>query len=61
VAEEVNRRLASLNSAELRAIAMRKLEGYTTDEIAAELACARSTIERRLRLIRLQWTEEQPP
>jgi RNA polymerase sigma factor (sigma-70 family) len=61
VAEQVSRRLASLDTAELRTIAMRKLEGYTTEEIAAQLGCARSTIERRLRLIRLHWTEEPPP
>ena len=61
VAEELNRRLAGLNTAELRTIAMRKLEGYTTEEIAAQLGCARSTVERRLRLIRLHWTEEPPP
>jgi DNA-directed RNA polymerase specialized sigma24 family protein len=60
VAEELERRLSSLGSAELRAIALRKLEGYTTEEIAAQLGCARCTIERRLQLIRLKWTEEEP-
>ena len=40
VAEELNRRLANLDTAELRTIAMRKLEGYTTEEIAAQLGCA---------------------
>jgi DNA-directed RNA polymerase specialized sigma24 family protein len=61
VAEELERRLGRLGSEELRAIALRKLEGYTTEEIAEQLDCARRTVERRLRLIRLQWTEEEEP
>jgi RNA polymerase sigma factor (sigma-70 family) len=60
VAEELECRLGRLASDELRAIALRKLEGYTTDEIAEQLGCARSTVERRLRLIRLHWSEEEP-
>jgi RNA polymerase sigma factor (sigma-70 family) len=58
VAEELRSRLASLKSADLEAIALRKLDGYTNDEIAGQLGCARSTVERRLRLIRLQWSQE---
>jgi DNA-directed RNA polymerase specialized sigma24 family protein len=50
--------LASLKTEELRRIAVRKMQGYTTDEIAVELGCARSTIERRLRLIRSLWKAE---
>jgi RNA polymerase sigma factor (sigma-70 family) len=58
VAEELESRLARLKKEDLVAIALRKLDGYTNDEIAAQLGCARSTVERRLRLIRLQWSEE---
>jgi DNA-directed RNA polymerase specialized sigma24 family protein len=60
VAEELQARLAGLGKADLVAIALRKLDGYTNDEIAAQLGCARRTVERRLRLIRLQWGEESP-
>jgi RNA polymerase sigma factor (sigma-70 family) len=58
VAEELQSRLAFLNKPELVTIALRKLDGYTNDEIALHLGCARSTVERRLRLIRMQWSEE---
>ncbi len=61
VAEECERLLSRLTTAELRSIALRKMEGHTTAEIAAQLGCGRSTVERRLRLIRLLWTEEERP
>ncbi len=52
IAEEFELLLAQLTSAELRAVAVWKLEGYTNAEIAARLGCAEVTVERRLRLIR---------
>jgi RNA polymerase sigma factor (sigma-70 family) len=58
VADELQSRLAGLQKADLVAIALRKLDGYTNEEIAAQLGCARSTVERRLRLIRMQWSKE---
>jgi RNA polymerase sigma factor (sigma-70 family) len=61
MADELRQRLGRLETEDLRAVALRKLEGYTTEEIAAQLGCARATVERRLRLIRLQWTEEKEP
>ncbi len=61
VAEELEQLLGRLATDELRSIALRKMEGHTTEEIAAQLGCARSTVERRLRLIRLLWTEEEKP
>jgi DNA-directed RNA polymerase specialized sigma24 family protein len=61
VAEECDGLLARLGTAELRSIALFKMEGYTTDEIAVKLGCARSTVERRLRLIRSLWKAEEPP
>src|SRR5947209_7707915 len=48
VAEEYERLLASLDDAELRLIAISKMEGDTTEQIAAKLGCAPSTVERRL-------------
>ena len=52
VAEECRRLLDRLEDAQLRSIALRKLEGDTNEEIAAKLGCSLATVERRLRLIR---------
>jgi DNA-directed RNA polymerase specialized sigma24 family protein len=57
VAEECRRLLDLLDDAELRAIAIWKMEGETAPEIAGRLGCALSTVERRLRLIRRIWEE----
>jgi DNA-directed RNA polymerase specialized sigma24 family protein len=61
VADECRRLLGRLGDAELRAIALCRMEGDTEDEIAAKLGCAPRTIRRRLRLIRSIWTEEGTP
>ena len=53
--EEVRRLLGLLEDAELETIALRKLEGYTNEEIANELDCSIRTVERRLNLIREKW------
>jgi DNA-directed RNA polymerase specialized sigma24 family protein len=58
IAEECEMLLARLADDELRRIAVRKMEGYTNQEIAAELGCALVTVERRLRLIRREWQDE---
>jgi DNA-directed RNA polymerase specialized sigma24 family protein len=58
VAEECQRLLASLDDAELRAVAQWKMEGYTLEEIAAKLACVPRTVQRKLRVIRSLWGEE---
>jgi RNA polymerase sigma factor (sigma-70 family) len=58
MAEDYERLLESLGDAELRAIALFRLEGYTTEEIAAKLGRAPRTIERRLQLIRRTWEQE---
>jgi len=49
---ELQSRLARLKKEDLVAVALRKLDGYTNDEIAAQLGCACRTVERRLRLVR---------
>ena len=56
VAEECQRLLDSLGDADLRTIAVWKMEGYTTEEIAARLRRAPRTVERKLDLIRRRWT-----
>jgi DNA-directed RNA polymerase specialized sigma24 family protein len=58
VAEECERLLACLDNPELRFIAVSRMEGYTSEEIAARVGCAACTIERRLRLIRSIWEQE---
>jgi DNA-directed RNA polymerase specialized sigma24 family protein len=58
VAEECNRLFAQLDSDELRRIALWKMEGYTTEEIALQLGRAPRTVERKLSLIRTLWEEE---
>ena len=55
IAEEFQRLLDQLESAELRAVAIWKMEGFTNGEIAAKLGCVEGTVERRLRVIRTIW------
>jgi DNA-directed RNA polymerase specialized sigma24 family protein len=58
IAEECQRLLDSLSDSILRAIAVWKMEGYTTEEIAAKLGCVPRTVERKLRMIRKLWGDE---
>jgi DNA-directed RNA polymerase specialized sigma24 family protein len=52
--EEFRLRLEKL-SAELRSVAVWKLEGYTHVEIAAKLGRSEETVRRNLRLIQSTW------
>jgi DNA-directed RNA polymerase specialized sigma24 family protein len=61
VAEQCQRLLDSLGSAELRSIAVWKLERYTNAEIAAKVGCVEGTVERKLRVIRTIWQKETGP
>ena len=54
-AEECRRLLDALEDESLRQVALARLEGYTNDEIAGRLGCARRTVARRLDLIRKTW------
>ena len=56
VAEEFNRLLNALGDDGLREVAVSRMEGYTCDEIAERLGCARRTVARRLDLIRKTWS-----
>jgi RNA polymerase sigma factor (sigma-70 family) len=58
VAETFERLLAKLGDDSLRTIALRKLDGFTNEEVATQLACSLATVERRLRLIRREWQNE---
>jgi DNA-directed RNA polymerase specialized sigma24 family protein len=60
VAEECRRLLEQLGDAELRSIAVWKMEGDTNEEIAGRIGSAPRTVERTLRLIRALWEEGAP-
>jgi DNA-directed RNA polymerase specialized sigma24 family protein len=57
VAEECRRLLNLLEDEALRSVALLKMEGYTVEEIAQRVGCARRSVERRLQLIRKTWAE----
>jgi RNA polymerase sigma factor (sigma-70 family) len=58
VADECQRLLDALPGPELRQIALWKVEGYTNEEIAAQLDCVPRTVERKVSRIRLLWQHE---
>lgn len=55
--ELMNSLLDALNSEELREIALLKLDGATTREIAQALDCTPRTVERKVRRIRERWLQ----
>jgi DNA-directed RNA polymerase specialized sigma24 family protein len=57
-AEECRRLLGLLGDADLQKVAVRKMEGYTVEEIAAQLGRVPRTVRRWLRLIRRTWEQE---
>jgi DNA-directed RNA polymerase specialized sigma24 family protein len=58
VAEEYQRLLSHLGDADLRKVAVWKMEAYSNKEIAAKLGCVPRTVERKLGLIRTLWSQE---
>jgi DNA-directed RNA polymerase specialized sigma24 family protein len=57
-ADDYERLLAMLEDETLRYVALQRLEGHTTEEIAAALGISGRTVDRKLKLIRAIWTEE---
>jgi DNA-directed RNA polymerase specialized sigma24 family protein len=55
MAEACRGLLDRLPDADLRTLAVAKLEGYSNQEAAERLGCSLRTIERRLQLIRDLW------
>jgi DNA-directed RNA polymerase specialized sigma24 family protein len=58
--EQYDQLLASLEHPTLKTIAMRKLDGYSSEEIAGELGITSRTVDRKLQLIRTVWEREIP-
>lgn len=59
--EEVRLLLETLDEGPLRKIAQDKLDGFTNEEIAERLGCARQTVSRKLEIIRKTWLVELSP
>jgi DNA-directed RNA polymerase specialized sigma24 family protein len=59
VQEEFSRLYRLLEDDTLRQIARGKLEGYTNAELAARLGLSLRAVERKLQLIRRQWSQER--
>jgi DNA-directed RNA polymerase specialized sigma24 family protein len=57
VADDLQRLMLLLDEPLLRAIAAKKLEGFTNEEIAGELDWSLRTVERKLAVIRAVWSE----
>jgi DNA-directed RNA polymerase specialized sigma24 family protein len=60
VAEEYRLLLDRLNDDVLRRVAILRMEGHTTEEMAAQLGCARRTVARQLALIRRILSADSP-
>jgi DNA-directed RNA polymerase specialized sigma24 family protein len=60
LAEECQRLLDKLGTPELQRVALLKMEGYTIDEIAAQLGRVPRTVKRWLQMIRQIWEKELP-
>jgi DNA-directed RNA polymerase specialized sigma24 family protein len=58
VVDECRRLFDLLPDEPLRQVARLRLDGYTDREIAAELRCGLSTVERRLKAIRALWAAQ---
>src|SRR5262249_62209007 len=60
LAEEYQRLLDRLGDAQLQAIALWKVEGYSNEDIARKLGCGLRSVERKLHRIRALLEEEIP-
>ncbi len=56
-AEQIGRLLESLEHDDLKKVALMKMEGYTNGEIAQDVRCSLTSIERKLRTIRSIWSQ----
>lgn len=56
IQETCEEMLAKLEDETLRLIALRRIEGFTVEEIATECGCTARTVERKLKRIRQIWS-----
>lgn len=56
--EQQRRLLGLLRDDQLRTIAIRRIQGYTYDEISTELKISSRTVVRKLDLVRMRWQYE---
>ncbi len=56
-AEQIGRLMESLEHEDLKKVAIMKMEGYTNAEIAHDVTCSLTSIERKLRTIRSIWSQ----
>jgi DNA-directed RNA polymerase specialized sigma24 family protein len=61
VTDEYRRLFGCLTDESLRVVALLRLEGYSTEEIARSLDCGLRTVERKLEVIRKRWLAEEAP
>jgi DNA-directed RNA polymerase specialized sigma24 family protein len=59
-ADDYARFLGRLQDPVLRAVAIRRLEGWSNQEIARELKVSTKTVDRKLQLIRAIWSRDNP-
>lgn len=57
VADESRRLFEGLSDDSLRRVVRLKLEGFSNEEVAKTLDCGLRTVERKLAVIRMRWTE----
>ena len=58
VAEECERLLTALGDAELRQVALLRMDGHSVEEVAHRAGCAPRSVKRKLQLIRAIWERE---
>ena len=58
MAEECGRLLGVLGDADLRQVALLRMDGYSVEEVAERVACAPRSVKRKLQLIRTLWERE---
>jgi DNA-directed RNA polymerase specialized sigma24 family protein len=58
--EACERLLDALGDETLRNVAVLKMQGFSIEEIAAQVGCTKRAVERRLEIIRRTWREQAP-
>jgi DNA-directed RNA polymerase specialized sigma24 family protein len=58
LAEECDRLLTALGDADLKRVALLRVDGHSVEDIARELGCAPRSVKRKLQLIRSIWERE---